>query len=143
MVRRDIIQKIDQLIEDEKEYVFYLSEVTKFKWDKVVYFKYPTSEEEISRALDVNCTGGTDVSQGFVFAYQGRVVYTDIVGIIPGANRVYLSVKGDSLIVWSKENAVFEGRQFDEQKSKVAGCPVCYTGNCMQRGRLCKSGRIG
>ncbi len=114
MVRKDIIKKIDLLMEQEGECVFNLSEVTRFKWDKVAYFEYPVSEKEISRALGADYTGGTDVAQGFVFAYRGKVVYTDIVGIIPGGNRVYLSVEGGSLIVLTKEDAVFKGRKIDD-----------------------------
>jgi len=124
MVRRDIIQKIDLLMEQEEECVFKLSEVTRFKWDKVAYFKHPVSEEEISRALGVNYTGGTDLMEGFIFAYGGRVVHKDIVGIAPGSNHVHLGVEVDSLIVLSESDAVFEGRKIHDTFYLIK--PVSY-----------------
>lgn len=124
MVRRDIIQKIDLLMEQEEECVFKLSDVTRFKWDKVAYFKHPISEEEISRALGVNYTGGTDVMEGFIFAYGGRVVHKDIVGIALGSNHVHLGVEVDSLIVLSESDAVFEGRKIHDNFYLIK--PVSY-----------------
>ncbi len=125
MVRREIIKKIDWLSEQKMECVFKLSEVTKFKWDTVAYFKYPISEEEISRKLGADYTGGVDVSEGFVFAYRGRVVHKDIVGIAPGANRPYLGVEGvDNLAVWSVEDAAFKGRKVDDSFYLIK--PVIY-----------------
>lgn len=111
IVRRDIIQTIDILTEQETECVFKLSEITKFKWDKVAYFKYPVTELQVSDALGVTYRKSTDVSEGFVFVYKGRVVHTDVVSISPGSgDRARLVVEAGPLTVW-RENAVFKGRK--------------------------------
>ncbi len=110
MVRRDIIQKIDMLTKVEETCVFKLSEVTDFKWDRVVYFKYPISQADISRSAGINYKRSTDMLEGFIFIYQGKVVYEDVVSIAPGSNdKVSLGFKGDSLTVLREEDAFFEG----------------------------------
>ncbi len=110
MVRRDIIQRIDTLTEEGGKCVFKLSDVTRFKWDKVVYFEYPVSSADISRAAGIDYTGGTDLLEGFIFIYRGRVVWKDVVGIAPGAReKARLGVKCGRLTVLKEEDAVFEG----------------------------------
>lgn len=114
IVRRDIMQKIDQFAEQEN-CVFKLSEVTNFKWDKVAYFEYPVGESEISRELGATYQGGTDLLEGFIFAYKGKVVHEDVVSIAPGFyDNARLVFHGGSLIVLSQDEAVFEGTKIHD-----------------------------
>ena len=124
IVRRDIIQTIDILTEQETECVFKLSEITKFKWDKVAYFEYPVTELQISDALGVTYKDSTDLLEGFIFVYEGRVVHTDVVSIAPGFHdRKRLVVKGGSLTVLRENEAVFEGRKIDNNLYSIELIP--------------------
>ncbi|MCI9184845.1 MAG: hypothetical protein HFG61_08240 [Lachnospiraceae bacterium] len=115
MVRKGIFQTIDRLSAQEGTCIFKLSEVTGFQWDKVAYIKYPVLEWEISRELGVNDTVGTDLAEGFVFVYQGKVVYKDLVSIMPGQHsRVSLEFAGSYLTVLKEEEAWFEGRKISD-----------------------------
>lgn len=84
VVRRDIIQRIDTLTEQGEKCVFKLSDVTRFKWDEVVYFEYPVSSADISRAAGINYTKSTDLLERFI--YRGRVVWEDVVSIVTGSS---------------------------------------------------------
>ena len=109
-VRRNIIQKIEELTQEEDTCVFKLSDVTDFKWDQVVYFEYPDSPADISRSAGINYKGSTDLLEGYIFIYRGRVVREDVVGIVPGyADKAYLGFKGSGLTVLSEEDAFLEG----------------------------------
>ena len=110
MVRRNIIQRIEELTEGEGTCVFKLSDVTDFKWDQVVYFEYPVSAAEISRSAGINYKRSTDLLEGYIFIYRGRVVWEDVVGIAPGsADKAYLGFKGSQLTVLSEKDAFFKG----------------------------------
>ncbi len=67
MVRRNIIQRIEELTEGEGTCVFKLSDVTDFKWDQVVYFEYPVSAAEISRSAGINYKRSTDLLEGYIY----------------------------------------------------------------------------
>lgn len=123
IVRKEIIQTIDQFSEQDN-CVFKLSEVTKFKWDKVAYFKYPVGESEISRELGVTYKSSTDLLEGFVFVYNGKVVHEDVVSIAPGFyDRARLVFKGGSLIVLTGDEAIFEGRKIHDTLYEIKLAP--------------------
>lgn len=120
MVRRNIIQKIDIQTEQETECIFKLSDVTKFKWDTVAYFEYPVTESQITEELGVTYNGSTDLMEGFIFAYKGRVVHKDVVSISPGnINKARLVFDGGPLTVLKENEAVFEGRKIDDTLYKI------------------------
>ena len=110
MVRRNIIQRIEELTEEEDTCIFKLSEVTDFQWDQVVYFEYPASRADISRSAGINYKRSTDMLEGFIFIYQGKVVREDVVSIAPGSkDKERLEFKGSRLSVLSEEDAFFKG----------------------------------
>lgn len=70
-----IIKEIDNKCAPNSTCQISISEITNFKWDKMVVFQVGSSNDEISEALGVDYKSSTDLLSGMVFAYNKKIVY--------------------------------------------------------------------
>lgn len=55
-----------------------LGSMTDFRWEKALYFKHPTSHQEIEDAIGIRYTGETDLIAGLIFVNEGEIVYYEL-----------------------------------------------------------------
>ena len=54
-----------------------LSDITDFEWDKMLVFRYPTTNEEIKDALGVDYDSSLDLVSGVIFVKNNKIVYDE------------------------------------------------------------------
>lgn len=69
-----IIKTIDGKCEKGGSCTFKMSDITDFRWDKLVVYGLGSSQKEISRALGVRYKDSVDMTSGMVFVYKGKIV---------------------------------------------------------------------
>lgn len=59
------------------DYKFYMSEITDFKWDKMLIYQVGSSNKEISDLLGVPFNDSLDLASGIIFVYKNKIIYKE------------------------------------------------------------------
>lgn len=82
-ISKKIVDLIDIRTSNNTICVFNMSEVTDFKWDKMLIYDLGCSNFEISKALGVEYTETVDLMTGLVFVYENKIVFREQVPYNP------------------------------------------------------------
>ncbi|OPX43988.1 hypothetical protein CLHUN_20130 [Ruminiclostridium hungatei] len=117
----NLIKAIDNECGEKNSCQIQMKDVTNFKWDKVVIFQVGSSNKEISKALDAEYKGATDLISGMVFVYNNQIADEELVPYDPeNPNKLQYFIEKKSgepnCLSFSADDAVFEG-----SKDKIDG----------------------
>jgi len=111
-----IIAEIDRHVDvDGGETQINIAELTNFEWDKMVVFRDPVSQAQISNAIGVDFTGNLNHRNGIIFVRNGEIVYEEMFPEpVSDPEPFYFFVRGENsqprLRVHTPENAILTGR---------------------------------
>ena len=118
----EIVKAIEYKTGDRSSCTINISEITKFKWDKMAFYTVGSSNIEVSNALGVWYNESTDSMTGLVFVFHGKIVYQEQIPYYPEQPaKLWLWLPVDlgspNCIVVFPYNAVFIGSK-DQDNGK-------------------------
>lgn len=77
LLSNKIIEFIDNNADKNNTCTLLMTEVTDFKWDKMLMYQIGSTNQKISEALGINYNKSVDMYSGIIFVYEGKIVYEE------------------------------------------------------------------
>lgn len=116
--KNSLSKKIEKYIEnnsdENSECKFNMSEITDFKWDKMLIYQVGSSNKEISDLLGVHFNDSVDLASGIIFICNNKIVYKEQLYYNPERPYRLLLFIGTmygqpDYGIYTPSNALFEG----------------------------------
>lgn len=113
-ISNKIIEYINNNRDENNTCRFSMSDVTDFKWDKMLIYQVGSSNKEISNLLGVPFNDSLDLASGIIFVYNNKIVYKEQLFYNPDRPNkllLYIGTLYDQpeYGVFTPNNALFEG----------------------------------
>jgi hypothetical protein len=96
-----------------------MSDITNFKWDKMLLYQVGSSNTEISQLIGVEFNDSLDLSSGMIFVHNNKIVYKEQIIYNPDKPYKLLLFIGalygqPEYGIFTPDNATFEGTRMEE-----------------------------
>jgi hypothetical protein len=107
-VSADIIKTFESNSNENDSYNISISDITDFKWDKLVVFGVGSSNDEVSRALGIEYKDSTDLMEGLVFKFRDGIVYKEELPYNPEhASKIQFHFEEGTCITVTPDSSTF------------------------------------
>jgi hypothetical protein len=114
-----IIEYIDKNCDENNTCKISISDITNFKWDKMLMYQVGSSNTEISKLIGTEFKDDLDLTSGLIFVYNNKIVYKEQIPYNPDKPNKLLLYIGilygqPEYGTFTPSNAILEGTRREE-----------------------------